>query len=839
MQKIIRSVAAALAALALFLGAHALTADGQAAPAGLLGKAARPDAAEVLYKLGLVQGYATQDGSVNFAKGDSLTRAQSIALVVRFLGAEKEAVAGSFQTPFTDLADWAKPYVGYAYANGITKGVSESRFDTDGKITDYAFLTSILRVLGYEDTKGDFVWNDPYAPAKRAGLIESETPDAEFTRGDAFDICFAALTAAPKSGEDILARLIGGGVFSAEAYQAALGTGEAPVTEDPKPVTPENPVTELLAIDKLNTQSADGDHANDDYTRASLEVDYRTIVKLTSQEANSRGQTRYDKAWYPRVKKVNEDLYLLFFHYGQLGQHIYWTYSKDGGKTFAAPDVFFGSTWEENKFTYTDGNLAGTADMLYGVNADACVLQNGEILAVYSVRPCKGYQTYIDLSGIYLRRGKVDADNNITWGAPVKIYTGIQWEPFIFQREDGQVEVYFSSSVCYIDLYGFTDKRSACAGMIVSKDNGYTWTPNVQAGDQNHYAATRVFQQALGDKTFVSAKTGAEMTQPFFGGQMPSAARLYNGKTMIAVEVEDLNKDFSISFGTSPVGGNWKPLGLTEAGPEEATFHAFDGAAPYLARFVSGEVLLSYTDDSKLYGRMCKPDGSEVDSKGYVLVPDAKGSWGATEIVGSHAVLCTAPVISGDIRGVKIVTSYLNHRINAPKTAVSVDGYTNEWEDNTDAFFVGSETQAQVTMRAAHDKDNLYFLLSRHDVYLTGDDAVTVNIAAGATSYYKLTVTLAGKATLEYFENSAKKSTTDIDGAKIVLLGTLDNNDDKDEGAVIELAIPKNAVGLAGALSMYVKLDLSNRDGVGSTADTMTGLSNFTTARWPQVVLDR
>ncbi|MBQ9429488.1 MAG: family 43 glycosylhydrolase [Clostridia bacterium] len=179
-------------------------------------------AAENLYALGLVQGYATQDGSVNFAEGDSLTRAQSIALVVRFLGAEKEAVAGSFQTPFTDLADWAKPYVGYAYANGITKGVSESRFDTDGKITDYAFLTSILRVLGYEDTKGDFVWNDPYAPAKRAGLIESETPDAEFTRGDAFDICFAALTATPKSGERIADRLCKAGAVSEEKMNEIL-----------------------------------------------------------------------------------------------------------------------------------------------------------------------------------------------------------------------------------------------------------------------------------------------------------------------------------------------------------------------------------------------------------------------------------------------------------------------------------------------------------------------------------------------------------------------------------------------------------------------------------------
>ncbi|MBQ9428212.1 MAG: S-layer homology domain-containing protein, partial [Clostridia bacterium] len=173
MQKFIRITAATLLALLLTLGAFALYYGGPEPPTGLLGAAAdasKPDAAEVLYKLGLVQGYATADGSVNFAKGDGLTRAQSIALVVRFLGAEKAATGGSSPTPFTDLPDWAKPYIGYAYANGITKGVSETKFDADGRITDYAFLTSILRVLGYEDSKGDFVWNDPYALAKTVGL---------------------------------------------------------------------------------------------------------------------------------------------------------------------------------------------------------------------------------------------------------------------------------------------------------------------------------------------------------------------------------------------------------------------------------------------------------------------------------------------------------------------------------------------------------------------------------------------------------------------------------------------------------------------------------------------
>ena len=70
------------------------------------------------------------------------------------------------------------------------------------------------------------------------------------------------------------------------------------------------------------------------------------------------------------------------------------------------------------------------------------------------------------------------------------------------------------------------------------------------------------------------------------------------------------------------------------------------------------------------------------------------------------------------------------------------------------------------------------------------------------------------------------------------MLGTVGNNDDKDEGYVVELAIPKSLVGLSGASSFKVRPALSNMDGIGSTADTLTGVSTFSTAQWPTVVLD-
>ncbi len=792
--------------------------------------AARPTAggaADALYALGLVGGYGKNaDGSVNFALGDKLTRAQAFVLVVRFVGAEKDATLSVQSHPFTDVPAWANPYIGYVYANGITKGVSETKFDPDTPVSEAAFLTIMLRVLGYNDGAGDFKWDDPYTLAQSVGIVDAKADT--FNRGSAFVICYRALTATVKSGNSIAEQLIAKGVFTKEAYDKAMNPGD----DTPIVIPGESTLkTVITPIAELNTKGEDGDHADDDFNTVSLEIDYRQTAELTSAKT---GYSRYDNAWYPRVKKVRDDLYLLLYHYGQYGQHIYWTTSRDGVK-WNAPSVLYRGGASATGFTHAEGPLAGTKDDMRAVNPDACVLDNGDILCVYSVRSNKGYQQVIDLNGLELVRGKVTASGGIQWSKPTKIYTGTNWEPFIMQRDDGQIEIYFSSSVTYIAKYGFDKaKRSSGTGLIVSKDGGYTWTPDVQAGDKNYYRPTVVYQQAIGEKKAPNGETAM-----YFSGQMPSVVQLYNGKSMIAVEVHSLNNKYTISLATSEAGGNWKDLGITEEGPSTMMKDVFTGAAPYLARFKSGEVYLTYTSKG-LKGRMAKADGTAVSSKEFTAVPGAAGSWGSTEIVGSHAVLSTAPVVNGDKRGVKIVRSYLNHRINAPKTAVTVDGYTNDWDniENTDALFVGSESQAQITLRAAHDDENVYFLVSRLDDFMTSSDAVMVCIGAGETADYRVVVGVDGSVSIDHYSAGAKQSSITGGTAVVKVLGTLNNNEDTDEGCVYEIAVPKSAVGLTGAKSFKVRPVLTNKDSNNVILDTLTGVTAYSTALWPDIVLD-
>ena len=207
-------------------------------------------------------------------------------------------------------------------------------------------------------------------------------------------------------------------------------------------------------------------------------------------------------------------------------------------------------------------------------------------------------------------------------------------------------------------------------------------------------------------------------------------------------------------------------------------------------------------------------------------------------MLDSHKMVAANPGKSGDLRSIVLYYSYLNHRINAPKVAVSVDGYTNDWENNTDALFIGSETQAQITVRTAHDNDNVYFLISRLDEYVTDGDTATICIGAGTSNYYRVVANLSGIESITYVENGAAKNTVTGGNAVVKVLGTANNNEDKDEGVVTEISIPKALVGLSGATSYTINPSLSNQDGTGSTNDTLTGISAFSTTRWPSVVLD-
>lgn len=188
-------------------------------------------AANGLHDLGLFQGKATdQTGRPVYALDDRPTRNEAVIMLVRLLGKEEEALSGTWNTPFTDVAYWARPYVGYAYANELTNGTGATSFSGDSLITAAQYLTFVLRALGYDSGK-DFKWDEAWVLSDTLGITDHEygpVNNKSFIRGDVAKVSIAVLQADLKNREITLAqKLIREGVFSFDQYITVISSGAA------------------------------------------------------------------------------------------------------------------------------------------------------------------------------------------------------------------------------------------------------------------------------------------------------------------------------------------------------------------------------------------------------------------------------------------------------------------------------------------------------------------------------------------------------------------------------------------------------------------------------------
>lgn len=181
--------------LALLLAA-ALTAPALAAGDADLA------AAQELNALGLFAGVGTlPDGTPDFALGDRMNRMQAVTMLVRLLGREQAALDEKNPHPFSDVAAWADPYVGYAYANGLTLGQGGDRFGGSDTVNAQQFSTFVLRALGYS-SETDFRYAEAVTFAAEAGLAVEQ---GDFDRGSAAALSRSALNAALAAEDRTLA----------------------------------------------------------------------------------------------------------------------------------------------------------------------------------------------------------------------------------------------------------------------------------------------------------------------------------------------------------------------------------------------------------------------------------------------------------------------------------------------------------------------------------------------------------------------------------------------------------------------------------------------------------
>ena len=251
-----------------------------AVPALAYDEATATQRANELYTTGLFNGYGNDaNGNPIFGLNDTATRAQGITMFVRVLGKGDEAQqnAAAYDLPFTDLPDWCRGYVGYAYANKYTSGTSSTTFSPNDTLTANQFMTFCLRSLGYVEGK-DFYYTDPTELAAKLGIIkqgEWQNNTTPFKRGDMVLMAYNTLYVAPSVMETLPSDNI-----------------DKP-TEPEKPSKPSNNTT--LLPEKVGTTDFDADNNMtltdaDGNTFADLEYSKGMIVSSERIKRSSSGK---------------------------------------------------------------------------------------------------------------------------------------------------------------------------------------------------------------------------------------------------------------------------------------------------------------------------------------------------------------------------------------------------------------------------------------------------------------------------------------------------------------------------------------------------------------------
>ncbi len=169
------------------------------------GASAASDAADTLYSIGLFQGVGLDNnGEPIFELDRAPTRAEAITMLVRLLGASPDS-APSPALPFTDVPQWASPYVAYAYRNGLTNGTGATTFGSNDAATANQYISFALRALGYS-SQIDFNWNEAWKLSDNLGLTQGQFgAGSTISRGDVASISLSALYQPLSSSNETLA----------------------------------------------------------------------------------------------------------------------------------------------------------------------------------------------------------------------------------------------------------------------------------------------------------------------------------------------------------------------------------------------------------------------------------------------------------------------------------------------------------------------------------------------------------------------------------------------------------------------------------------------------------
>lgn len=178
------------------------------------------------------------------------SRIEAMIMLIRLLGKEKESVESNYTHPFTDVPNWADKQIGYLYENEFISGIGNNLLGSKQLISAKSYATLMLRVLGYDDNKGDFKWSTALKKANELNMLDEDElanlSKKQFLRDDMVNLTFNSLNIALKdeSNKSLALKLVLEGVISKEI---AISKG----------LIEEVPMTKLFSSTPINLTNSD------------------------------------------------------------------------------------------------------------------------------------------------------------------------------------------------------------------------------------------------------------------------------------------------------------------------------------------------------------------------------------------------------------------------------------------------------------------------------------------------------------------------------------------------------------------------------------------------------
>ena len=232
------------------------------------------EAIEVLKTVGIMVG----DENGKFNPDAKVTRNEMAVVMCNLLDYTVASYKGT--SPFTDVPEWAEPYVAACYTNGITSGYDAKTYGGSDTVTTGQAALMLLKALGYFQYSADFGSDWLVETTKNgstAGLFDGVATGAKeaLTRNDVAQMVLNALEAdlvkAEKNGSDVQVGdiVISGGKAT---YDSRTGTDSKYAKIDNTKV--DGKYTIQLGEDLYDGDLVKADGADDDFDRPSVKWTY-------------------------------------------------------------------------------------------------------------------------------------------------------------------------------------------------------------------------------------------------------------------------------------------------------------------------------------------------------------------------------------------------------------------------------------------------------------------------------------------------------------------------------------------------------------------------------------